>query len=118
MGILSFILVLITSVFFKDNTELMLYIFFGITLISSSLNLSWYFQAIEKMQKILRVRSIGSLIYFALVILFSIIFKEIFIIPIGLVVSQVYEFLAYSNNFPLDLKLSFDKIFNKSKRFI
>lgn len=115
MGILSFILVLITSVFFQDNTELMLYIFFGITLISSSLNLSWYFQAIEKMQKILRVRSIGSIIYFGLVILLSIIFKEIFIIPIGLVVSQVYEFFAYSNNFPLDLKLSFDKIFYKSK---
>ena len=115
LGLLTFILISITSVFFPSGEIKYLYLLYGLTIISTSINFSWYFKAIEKMGIILKAKIFSSLIFLILILSLTITFDSILIIPVALFIAQLVEFIIYKKHFREKLKINFSKIWYRVK---
>ncbi len=115
LALITFGLVVVTSIFFSSGEEKYLYLLYGLTIISTSINFSWYFKAIEKMNIIFKAKAFSSLIFLSLILLLTVTIRSILIIPIALLVSQLTEFFIYKNDFSEKFKINFRNIFDKVK---
>ncbi len=115
LSLITFGLILITSFLFPSGDEKYLYMLYGLTLISSSINFSWYYKAIEKMKIIFQARTLAGLIFISLIVLLTVTFKSIIIVPVVLVISQLVEFSVYKKHSSERLLISFHNILNNVK---
>ena len=112
LGLLTFGIVIFTSPFFHSGEEKFLYILYGLTIISTSINFSWYFKGIEKMNVIFRAKVFAGVVFLSLILLLTITFKTILIIPVALLTSQLIEFFVYKKHFKDRFLISFHNILN------
>lgn len=82
-----------------------LYIFLFLTL---AINPYWIFQATQKMESILKYKTIESVIYISLIIIFLVIWKSLYIVPISLFSAQLVAILFSWKNLKSQLKLKFN----------
>jgi O-antigen/teichoic acid export membrane protein len=115
LGSLTFLVIIISSLFFQGGELRILYILFGLTVITTSINLSWYYKAVEKMQVVFRAKSFGSLLYIILIFVLTISFQSILIIPVALFLSNLFEYFIYRKRLPGKLVYNFEGIGKKVK---
>ena len=113
LSLISFLLLVIVSVTLIPFDKTFLTILFGLTLITSVFNLSWYYQGIENMSVITKARFIEGAFYFTGVLIFLILFKSIFVIPIAFVIAQGISYFYYSKKLDIKLEISFSHIASK-----
>ncbi len=115
LGLLTFGIVILTSPFFPSGEVKFLYFLYGLTIISTSINFSWYFKAIEKMNVIFRAKVFAGVVFLSLILSMTVIFKTILIIPVSLLISQLIEFLIYKKHFKEKFLISFHNILGHIK---
>lgn len=113
LSFISFLLLVIVSFTLIPIDKTFLTILFGLTLITSVFNLSWYYQGVENMVVITKARFIEGACYLAGVLTFLIIFKSIFVIPIAFVIAQGISYFYYSKKLDIKFRISFNRIASK-----
>ncbi len=113
LSVISFLFLVVVSVTLIPIDKTFLTILFGLTLITSVFNLSWYYQGVENMIVITKARFIEGVLYFAGIFIFLMIFKNIYIIPIVLVVAQCVSYFYYTHKLHLKIKVSLNHIASK-----